>query len=95
MTYSNPSVAYLILPPGFDGTARISLNGVDKGSIPASIATMPREVRGFGVDGVDYDSVSPPYTLTFTVESGTFPLDGVLALRGAAPPPLGTPQPCG
>jgi hypothetical protein len=65
VTYSNPSVAHLILPPGFDGTARISLNGVDKGSIPASVATMPREIRGFGVDVVDYDSVSPPYTLTF------------------------------
>jgi hypothetical protein len=39
--------------------------------------------------------VSPPYTLTFTVESGTFPLDGILLLRSAGPPPLGPPPPCG
>jgi len=95
VTYSNPSVAHLILPPGFDGAARISLNGVEKGSIPASIATMPREIRAFGVDIADYDSVSPPYTLTFTVESGTSPLDGILLLRSAGPPPLGPPPPCG
>jgi len=95
VTYSNPSVAHLILPPGFDGAAKISLNGVDKGSIPASIATMPREIRGFGVDIADYDSVSPPYTLTFTVESGTFPLDGIRLLRSAGPSPLGPPPPCG
>jgi hypothetical protein len=95
VTFSTLGYPYLVMPSGFDGSARVTLNGVDQGSFTASVITTTRQVRQFGVDFVDIGNATPPYTITFTVESGTFPLDGLLVVPSIPPPPLGAPKNCG
>lgn len=95
VTFSTLGYPYIVMPPGFDGVARVTLNGIDQGSFPASVITSTRQVRAFGVDFVDIGNATAPYTITFTVESGTFPIDGLLVLPSLPPPALGPPPACG
>jgi hypothetical protein len=95
VSFSTLGYPYLLMPPGFDGMARVTLNGIDQGLIPASLASSSLQLVGFGVDFVDIGSTSPPYTITFTVDSGTFPVDGLVVLPSRPTPSPGQAPVCG
>jgi hypothetical protein len=61
----------------------------------ASLASSSLQLVGFGVDVVDIGGTSPPYTITFTVESGTFPIDGLVVLPIRPTPSPGQAPICG
>jgi hypothetical protein len=81
---------WLVVPPGYDGVATISLNGVEQGWIDASLVTTPRQRLAINIQTVDAGD-----TFTFTVQSGTFPIDGLLVEPSIPPPPLGAAPTCG
>ena len=81
---------WLVMPPGYDGRARISLNGVEQGWIDASTITTVRQRVPINIQTVDAGD-----TFTFTVESGTFPIDGLMVEPSLPPPPIGGAPTCG